>query len=307
MSSTRQRLKRGKSLMGANWQYQEKFFDKHPGLYPWPDLLVEAGFDKNYKPRDVKFKKYLDLLGMEKGEKVLDVGCGEGIFLARVVKTYGVDGTGVDISKKSIATAKRWQAPRLQFRVADAVKLPFQNESFDHVLSFDTLEHIGDPASAEASAGRQSKALSEMVRVLKPGGSLLIYTINKNQRYTLNFWLDRLGVDIYDNVGHDPDLFLDPDWIRGELERMGIEVERVELFNSLFTLAFDAAIMVFLLGLKRLSFFDPASRLKIAVGKVFLNLADLLSRALLTPLEMLELPWKRSGYSNSFFVLGRKR
>lgn len=278
-------------------QHQEKFFDERPGLYPWPDLLVRVGFSKSYKPRDVKFKKYLDLLRMKKGGKVLDVGCGEGIFLARIAKTYGTGCVGVDISKKSITAAKRWESPRLHFQVADVTRLPFKDKSFDHALSFDTLEHIQD----------QSKALLEMMRVLKPGGSLLLYTINKSQCYTWNFWLDKVGVDVYERVAHDPNLFLNPSWVKEELEGMGIKVERLELFNSFFTLATDEAIMILLLSLRRLNFFDSSSRSKVAVGRVFLNLADLFSRLSLAPLEALEIPWKRSGYSNSFFVLGRKR
>jgi SAM-dependent methyltransferase len=283
-------------------KYQEGFFDEHPGFYPWPDLLIEMGFAKSFKLRDVKFKKYLDLLGIKKDDKVLDVGCGEGIFLARVAKTYEVDGTGVDISKKSIATAKSLrlrsgQAYRLRFQVADATKLPFPNESFNHVLSFDALEHVRG----------QSKALSEMVRVLAPGGSLLVYTLNRNQRYTWNLLLDKLGVDVYKRVDHDPSLFLEPRWVKKELERMGIGVERLELYGSFFTLALDEAIMLFILCLKRLGFWSPASCKKIAVGRIFLNLADFFSRFLLVPLEVLEIPWKKAGYSNSFFVLGRKR
>jgi len=278
-------------------QYQEKFFDEHPVFYPWPYLLVKAGFSKNYKLREVKFKKYLDLLGMKPGKKVLDVGCGTGVFLARVAKTYGVDCTGVDISRKSIAAAKQWKLPRLHFQVADAVQLPFKDGSFDYVLSFDSLEHIQD----------QSKALSEMVRVLKPKGSILVHTINKNQHYTWHFWLGKLGVPIGERAAHDPSLFLDPGWVRNELERLRIEIERLELFNSFFTLAVDETIMILLLGFKRLNFFDPSSGFRAAVGKVFLNLAGLLSRFLLPPLEVLEIPWKRYGYSNSFFVLGGKR
>lgn len=278
-------------------QYQEKFFDEHPGLYPWPDLLVEAGFAKNYKPRDVKFKKYLDLLGMKKEERVLDVGCGEGVLLARVVKTYGVGGTGVDISKKSIATAQKWRSRHLRFLVADATRLPFKDGTFAHVLSFDTLEHVR----------QQGKALSEMARVLKVGGSLLIYTINKNQRYTWNFFLDKLGIDVYNKVAHDPGLFLDPGWVRKELEGMGIEVQRMDLFNSFLTLALDEAIMVLLLFLKKLGLFRHPPRISNFAGEVFLNLADLFSRVILSPLEMIEYPWKKLGYSNSFFVLGRKR
>lgn len=283
-------------------QYQEKFFDKQPNLYPWPNLLVEMGFSKNYKPRDVKFKKYLNLLGMKKGEKVLDVGCGEGIFLARVAKTYGADCTGIDISKRLIATAKSLrlrsgQAHQLRFRVADATQLPFKDNKFDYVLSFDVLEHIQN----------QGKVLFEMMRVLKPGGLLLLYSINKNQRYTWNFWLDKLGVDVYKRVAHNPSLFPDPDWVKKELERMGIEVKRLELFNSFFTLAFDETIMLLLLGFRRLSFFDSPLRFKVTMGRAFLNLSDFLSHFSLALLEVLEIPWKKSGYSNSFFVLGRKR
>lgn len=281
---------------------QKRFFDEHPGLYPWPDILVKMGFAKSYKLRDVKFKKYLDLLGIKKSDRVLDVGCGEGIFLARVAKTYGADGTGVDISKRSIATAKSLrlrsgQARQLRFQVADATQLPFKNERFDHVLSFDLLEHIQN----------QSKVLSEMVRVLRPKGSLLIYTINKNQRYTWNFWLDKLGVDVYKRVAHNPKLFLDPGQVKKELERMGVGIRRLELFASFFTLAIDEAIMMLLLGFKRLNFFNSSSRSKTALGRFFLILADFFSRPLLAPLEALEIPWKKAGYSNSFFILGRKR
>lgn len=290
-------------------QSQERFFDKSPSFYPWPNLLIEAGFSKNYKPRDAKFKKYLDLLEMKKGDRVLDVGCGTGIFLARIAKTYSIDGVGVDISKKSIETAKSIrlrfprlrsgqarQAPRLRFQVADAVRLPFKDESFDHVLSFDALEHIQD----------QSKALSEMVRALKPGGSLLIYTINKNQRYTWNYWLDKLGIDIYKRVAHDPDLFLDPGWVKKELSKLGIGVKRLELFNSFFTLAADEVIMIFFSVLKIINISGSSSRFKDAVERMLLSVVNVYSHLSLALLEILDIPWKRLGYSNSFFVLGKK-
>ncbi len=277
-------------------QYQKKFFDEHPGLYPWPSLLVAMGFAKSHKLRDLKFKKYLDLLGIKKKEKVLDVGCGQGIFLARVVKTYGAKGIGIDISKRSIGTANHWPSSQLSFQVADATHLPFPDKSFDHVLSFDLLEHVEN----------QKKALAEMVRVLKPGGSLLAYTINSHQGYTWNFLLDKIGVDVYQNVAHDPRLFLDPGWVKKKLEGLGIKTERVELFGSFFTLAIDEAIMILFLVFKKLNLFDSSSRPKLILGKVFLNLINLFSHLFLVPLEVLELPWKKAGYSNSFFILGRK-
>jgi ubiquinone biosynthesis O-methyltransferase len=282
-------------------QSQERFFDRNPGLYPWPNLLINKGFNKNYKPRDVKFKKYLGLLEMKRGDRVLDVGCGTGVFLARIAQTWGIDAVGVDISKNSIALAKSLKlnsgmTSRLRFQTAEATKLPFKDKSFDHVLSFDVLEHVRD----------QKEALSEMVRVLKPSGSLLIYTINKHQRYTWNFWLDKLGIDIYERVAHDPDLFLDPRWVKKELERRNINIEQLELFNSFFTLAADEVIMIVLSVFKRLGLFESSPRFKVVLGRLFLNIANIYSRLSLVFLELLETPWKRFGYSNSFFVLGRK-
>lgn len=292
---------RSKSLKTKK-QYQEKFFDEHPVFYPWPHLLMETGFNKIYKLREAKIRKYLDFLKMKPREKVLDIGCGTGIFLVRVAKTYGVDGTGIDISEKSIATAKSLrlrsgQATRLHFQVGDAVQLPFANKSFDYVLSFDSLEHIQD----------QAISLSEMVRVLKPKGSLLVYTINRNQRYTWHFWLSKLGVPIGKRAAHDPELFLDPNWVRKELTRLGVEIKSLELFHSFFTLAVDEVIMLFLLGFKCLNLFDPSSRFKTLLGRTFLNSANFFSRLFLLPLEALEVPWKKAGYSNSFFILGEKR
>ncbi len=280
---------------------QERFFDKSPSLYPWPNLLAKVGYSKSYKPRDVKFKKYLDLLEMKKGDRVLDVGCGTGVFLARIAQTWGIDGVGVDISKNSITLAKSLKlnsgmTSRLRFQTADATKLPFKDKSFDHVLSFDVLEHIEN----------QKKSLSEMVRVLKPGGFLLIYTINKHQRYTWNFWLDKLGIDIYKRVAHDPDLFLDPKWVEAELERRNINIEQLELFNSFFTLAADEAIMIVLSIYNRLNLFSSSTSVKVVLGRLFLNIANICSRLSLAFLELLEIPWKRLGYSNSFFVLGKK-
>jgi ubiquinone/menaquinone biosynthesis C-methylase UbiE len=278
-------------------KYQKEFFDQKASLYPWPDLLIKAGFDQTIKPREVKFKKYLDLLGMKPKERVLDVGCGKGIFLARIRKTYKVKGVGVDLSPKSIAQAKRWSEPDLVFQVAEATKLPFKNQTFDYVLSFDTLEHIQD----------QKKALSEMVRVLKDRGKLLIYTINKNQAFTWHFWLKKIGVPIGQRAAHNSALFLDPGWIRKELEKLGIKIKRLELFNSFFSLAADEALMLTILGFKSLNFFDPASGFKTNLGQVFLKATNFFSHLSLIPLEVLDFPWKAAGYSNSFFVLGEKR
>ena len=284
---------------------QSRFFDNHPVIYPWPEVLKETGFSKLYKPREVKFREYFDLLALARGNTVLDVGCGDGILLERLRRTYAIAAAGVDISPLSVKRAKEG-CPEIKFLVADATKLPFARDNFDAVLSFDTLEHIGGSGSAQGLADEQRKAIGEMIRVLKPGGRLLIYTINKNQKFTLNWLLNGLGIDVYKGWAHDPKLFLDPKQVKRELEGGGVVVERIELFNAFFTLMADDVIMIASSGLAKLGLFEANTKASLFLGKVFINLANLFSRNLLPVLAFLDTPWIKKGYSNSFFIIAGK-
>jgi len=76
----------------------------------------------------------------------------------------------VDISKESIAHAsERYQADNLEFQVADVCNLPFKDNEFECIVSFETLEHLED----------QSGLLKEFRRVLGPDGFLLISSPDK--------------------------------------------------------------------------------------------------------------------------------
>jgi len=275
---------------------QAEFFDTHPALYPWPRFLRKKGFKKVYKPRDAKFKKILDLLGIEKEKKVLDVGCSDGVFLERIARSYQVSGVGVDISPLSIKRAKADSGLAIKFFVADACKLPFAARSFDFVFSFDTLEHIKD----------KKGAILEMARVLRPGGKLLVYTLNKKQKFTWNWYLNKIGIDIYEGYAHDPKLFLEPEKTKKQLEKTGLIVEKLELFNSFFSLACDEVIMVLVSLLSKSGIFKKETKTSLVFGKMFLGLTDFFSKIFLPFLEVLDRPWTKRGYSNSFFLIARK-
>jgi len=103
---------------------------------------------------------------VEPGDKVLDLGCGNGRFF-EVLKDKRVDYIGVDFSEKLIEIAKK-RFPEAKFLVADALNLPFPNNFFDKVYAIAVLHHI------PSKAFRQ-RFLEETKRVLKPG-SLLILT-----------------------------------------------------------------------------------------------------------------------------------
>jgi len=96
---------------------------------------------------------------------VLDVGCGVGVTPSFIAKRYGCRVVGVDISEgmieRSKERAKREQvADRVEFRVADAQDLPFDDDLFDAVIT----------ESVTAFPEDKQKAVNEYVRVTKPGG-----------------------------------------------------------------------------------------------------------------------------------------
>ncbi|MET4701366.1 SAM-dependent methyltransferase [Constrictibacter sp. MBR-5] len=107
----------------------------------------------------------LSLLGPLPGCSVLDAGCGDG-QLALELAGRGARVVGVDASQRMIAAARRRAAgrPDVSFHVARAEDLPFRAAEFDIALAVTMLCFVEDA----------SVALKEMVRVVKPGGRLVV-------------------------------------------------------------------------------------------------------------------------------------
>ncbi len=104
------------------------------------------------------------LLGIIEGP-CLEVGCGEGNNLARLLRKAPC--VGVDRFAKKLAFAAR-ELPQAQLVSADAAALPFSDGAFASVFIRDLLHHVPDPESA----------LAEAVRVLRPGGSFCLLEPN---------------------------------------------------------------------------------------------------------------------------------
>lgn len=113
-----------------------------------------------------------EYLGPVAGLRVLEVACGRGGFV-RELLLAGARVTGCDFSLAAlrIARAKIASAPAHLFAAVtqgDAQNLPFAADSFDVVISCETIEHLPDAPAA----------LAEMYRVTRPGGKLLLTTPN---------------------------------------------------------------------------------------------------------------------------------
>ena len=114
------------------------------------------------------------------GLEVLDAACGEG-YGAALLAGAAARVVGVDLSPKTIEHARRRYAGagHLEFRRADVSELPFEDASFDRVISFETIEHLSC----------QREMMCEFRRVLRPDGVLILSSPDRE------VYSDALGTD----------------------------------------------------------------------------------------------------------------
>lgn len=127
-----------------------------------------------------RFKNISQLIEPVKGE-VLDVGSADGTFTEIITnQSKAKKVIGIDVLRGSVKYAnKRFKKnKRMEFLVADAHQLPFKNNRFEAVFCLEALEHIFDP----------QKVLSEIRRVLKPGGYLVILVPTNNFLFKIIWW-----------------------------------------------------------------------------------------------------------------------
>ena len=146
--------------MDEDLKNQRQFYDEI-----WSRGLEAGKEDRGNLQANLEFMAQTNLL--KPNDKILEIGCGTGSVVAEL-SGQGYDVTGTDISGKAIAYGlEKYGDIKLQVQPAEA--LQFADETFDVVLSFDLFEHIAEV----------DRHVSEVFRVLRPGGYYLFQTPNK--------------------------------------------------------------------------------------------------------------------------------
>lgn len=121
----------------------------------------------------------LAVANIQKGEDILDIGCGTGTLLLEAEKMLGKTGklVGLDPEPEMVRQANKKAAKigsSVKFEAGSIEDIPFPKESFDAVISSLMFHHLSEE--------QKTAGLAELIRVLKPHGRLLIMDLNPNRR-----------------------------------------------------------------------------------------------------------------------------
>ncbi|MBI2662954.1 cyclopropane fatty acyl phospholipid synthase [Candidatus Woesearchaeota archaeon] len=137
-------------------------------------LVYSCAYWKNAKNLDQAQAAKLDLIcrkiGLKKGQKILDIGCGWGSFARYAAEKYKVRVVGITVSKEQVKLAKEFcKNFPIEIRLQDYRSL---NEKFDHIVSVGMFEHVGYK--------NYNEYMNIVRKCLKPNGLFLLQTIGKN-------------------------------------------------------------------------------------------------------------------------------
>ncbi|MFL5869619.1 MAG: bifunctional demethylmenaquinone methyltransferase/2-methoxy-6-polyprenyl-1,4-benzoquinol methylase UbiE [Solirubrobacterales bacterium] len=201
-------------------------FDRIAGVYDVMNTAMTAGLHHGWRERAA------DRAELEPGELALDVCCGTGDLALALAERVGPYGRviGSDFSERMLDLAREKADSRgvgqVRFEWADALALPYDEESFDAVSVGFGVRNLAD----------LEHGLLEMSRVLKPGGRLVILEITEPRRPPLStffaLWFDRL-VPLLGAVAGDREAyaylpesvkrFPPPEGLADLMDRVGLE------------------------------------------------------------------------------------
>jgi demethylmenaquinone methyltransferase/2-methoxy-6-polyprenyl-1,4-benzoquinol methylase len=193
-------------------------FDRIAGIYDVLNTVMTVGMHQRWRERAV------ELARVAPGSRALDVATGTG-DLAVALRAAGAEVVGCDFSEEMLERARQ-KEPSAHFEWADALNLPYENDSFDAATVGFGARNFSD----------LPRGLAEMVRVVRPGGRVVVLEITDPQRPPLStffsVWFDRVVPALgrlagdeaaYSYLPNSVKRFPAPDTLAGELAAAGLE------------------------------------------------------------------------------------
>ncbi len=158
----------------------QDFYDASSGLWEsvWGEHMHHGYYGADGSLKKERRQAQIDLIEellrwteVEQASDILDVGCGIGGSTLHLARQFNANATGITLSPKQAQRARQRAAAagiayKANFQVANALEMPFADNSFDLVWSLESGEHMPD----------KQQFLAECCRVLRPGGRLMMAT-----------------------------------------------------------------------------------------------------------------------------------
>lgn len=187
------------------------------------DRLLDCEIDPAFASR-ARF--ILQRLRETRPKNILDAGCGRGFYLFLLsCLDFPERIVGIDLSPEHVQTARALLAgrPRVEVEEANITALPYESGSFDFIICSEVLEHLPDP----------SAAVSELFRLLRPGGYLAVSVPHRNFSFLwdpLNWILMRLlGTHIHKDIHWLAGIWADHERLYEESELHALLASRFEV------------------------------------------------------------------------------
>ena len=198
-----------------------------------------VSFSILHKMNNIRIPYFVRQFPAKSTRSVIDIGCGGGQVSELMAKDFGFNVTGIDISRNSLEIAKLHASQSnvtVTYMLGSIYSIPIDDGQFDAVIVSDVLEHLHDIPLA----------LSEIFRVLKPGGVLVFDTINRTWwSWLTTYMIAQEILGIVEPGAHDWNMFITPTELESFLIQSGFTTNASTWSGIVGKLNFSNALQLY--------------------------------------------------------------